>query len=350
MTFSAVDPSPLRSRRYAVLGTGAIGGYYGARLQQAGVEVHYLLHRDYATVRQQGLRIESIQGDFTLPQVHSYDQTGAMPPVDVVIIALKTTHNGLLGALLPPLLGPDTVILTLQNGLDIEANIAAAAPHSPILGGLCFICANKVGPGHIRHLDYGDILMGAYHPQRQAAGVSPLLEAMVTDRSLRTIAADFRAAGIGVDITPDLYLARWRKLVWNVPFNGLSVVLDATTDEMMADPNIVALASALMAEVVTAAAACGEYATPGAGRSLPDDLVDKMLTHTRTMKPYRTSMKIDYDEGRPLEVEAILGNPLRAAQQAGLSVPRLEMLYHQVAALDRRQNRAGIHSRAAARS
>jgi 2-dehydropantoate 2-reductase len=331
MTLSTAESSSSRPRRYAVLGTGAIGGYYGARLQKAGFEVHYLLHRDYAIVQQRGLRIESIQGDFTLPQVHGYDQTKAIPPVNVVIIALKTTRNGLLAELLPPLLGPDTVILTLQNGLDIEAEIAAAAPHQPILGGLCFICANKIGPGHIRHLDYGDILMGSYHPQRQAAGISPLLEA---------IAADFRTAGIGVDITPDLYLARWRKLVWNVPFNGLSVVLDATTEEMMADPSIVTLAEALMAEVVAAAAACGEQATPGTGRSLPHSLVAKMLAHTRTMKPYRTSMKIDYDEDRPLEVEAILGNPLRAAQQAGLPVPRMEMLYQQVAALDRRRNGA----------
>lgn len=324
MMMSSVSPS---ARRYAVIGTGAIGGYYGACLQRAGFEVHYLLHRDYDTVQSQGLRIESVHGDFVLPQVRAYPTAAAMPPVDGVIIALKTTHNDLLQTLLPPLLGPDTVVITLQNGLDIEAPIAAAAPQHLILGGLCFICANKVGPGHIRHLDYGDILMGVYDPQRQAGGESPTLAA---------IAADFQAAGIPTQTTPDLYLARWRKLVWNVPFNGLSVVLDATTDWMITDPDIVALAAALMGEVVTAAAACGEQATPGGGRSLPADLVTQMLDHTRTMKPYRTSMKIDYDEGRPLEVEAILGNPLRAAQAAGVAVPRLEMLYHQVKALDRR--------------
>jgi 2-dehydropantoate 2-reductase len=308
-------------RRYAVLGTGAIGGYYGALLQRSGLAVHYLLHNDYEAVQAQGLSIQSVKGDFTLPQVQAYRHTRDMPPVDGVIVALKTTQNGLLADLLPPLLGPDTVVLTLQNGLAPEADIAAIAPQQTILGGLCFVCANKIGPGQIKHLDYGNILMGQYHPQRQAAGVSDLLQA---------IAADFQAAGIPTDITPDLYLARWRKLVWNVPFNGLSVVLEATTDAMIQDPGVAALAQDLMAEVMAAAAACGDQATPGSGRALPADLGEQMMAHTRTMKPYRTSMKLDYDAHRPLEVEAILGDPTRAAQQAGVAVPLMEMLYRQV--------------------
>ncbi len=314
------------TRRYAILGTGAIGGYYGACLQRAGLDVHFLLHRDYAAVQHHGLKVDSVRGDFCLPDVQAYQQTADMPPVDVIVVSLKTTHNvHLLPHLLPPLLHPDTVILTLQNGLDIEETIAAIAPQSVILGGLCFICSNKIGPGHIHHLDYGSILMGQYDAQRRPAGQSPPLQA---------IAADFKRANLEITLTDDLYLARWQKLVWNVPFNSLSVILDAMTTDMMAHPDARQLAADLMAEVVTAAHACTAQATPKLTRQLPDGIIDRMLTHTADMKPYRTSMKLDFDAKRPLEIEAIVGNPLRAAQKAQVDTPRMAMLYHQLKALD----------------
>ncbi|MEO1093332.1 MAG: putative 2-dehydropantoate 2-reductase [Cyanobacteria bacterium J06638_28] len=323
------SPTQTPKRRYAILGTGAIGGYYGACLQRSGQDVHFLLHRDYDHVQQYGLKIVSIQGDFGLPQVQSYRQVTDMPPADVVVIALKTTQNtALLPQLLPPLLKPDTVIVTLQNGLDVEDTISELAPQNLLLGGLCFICSNKVGPGTIHHLDYGSILLGAYDAQRQPVGLLPELEA---------IGKDFIAAGIEITLTEDLYLARWRKLVWNIPFNGLSVVLNATTTEMMTEPHIRQLAANLMQEVVQAANRCAQQLTPSGDRYLSSEIIDTMLTHTAKMKPYRTSMKIDFDEGRPLEVEAILGNPLKAAQTANVDTPRIEMLYQQLSALDRRQ-------------
>jgi 2-dehydropantoate 2-reductase len=294
--------------------------------------VHFLLHRDFEHVQQSGLRIDSVAGDFVLPQVQAYRQTQDMPPVDVVIVGLKTTQNAiLLPTLLAPLLRPGTVIVTLQNGLDIEPEIAAISPQSPILGGLCFICSNKVGPGHIHHLDYGSVLLGQYTPDRRPGGSSPELVLVVRD---------FAAAGIQVDMTPDLYMARWRKLVWNIPFNSLSVILNATTTEMMDNSNARQLAADIMAEVLTAAHACGQTLAPDCDRTLPPDIIDTMLTHTACMKPYSTSMKIDYDEGRPLEVEAIVGNPLRAAQAVGVTIPRIEMLYHQLKMLDQRQQEA----------
>lgn len=314
------------ARQYAILGSGAIGGYYGACLQRAGQTVHFLLHSDYEHVRQHGLKVDSVEGDFLLSEIQAYKRAEEMPPVDVVIIALKTTQNArLLPKLLPPLLKPETVILTLQNGLDIEDEIAAIAPNQTLFGGLCFICSNKIGPGHIHHIDYGSLLLGAYHPDRRPAGVSPVLEA---------IAHDFTQAGIQIDITDDLYLARWHKLVWNIPFNSLSVILNATTTEMMENPNSRQLAADLMLEVVTAAHACVKVDEATRDRTLPPDLIQTMLDHTATMKPYRTSMKIDFEERRPLEVEAIVGNPLRAAQQAGVDTPRIEMLYHQLKSLD----------------
>lgn len=308
--------------RYAILGTGALGGFYGARLQQAGADVHFLLHRDYEEVQQHGLRIESPEGDFTLPQVNIYCDVAAMPACDVVVVALKSTQNHLLPTLLPPVLHANSIILVLQNGLGLEADVAKIAPVAQVIGGLCFICSNKVGAGHIRHLDYGAITLGAYTPGDRACGIT---------EAMQQIAADFTAAGIPIHLAEDLLLARWRKLVWNIPFNGLSVVLNATTDELVSDRHTYDLAKQLMQEVAQGAAAWG--------RAIGDDFIQKMLDDTVKMKPYRTSMKIDYDERRPLEVEAIFGNPLRSAEQAGVLLPRIAMLYQQLKFLDAR-NRA----------
>ncbi|PSR16106.1 putative 2-dehydropantoate 2-reductase [filamentous cyanobacterium CCP3] len=322
----------MTSRRYAIIGTGAVGGYYGTCLQRGGAEVHFLLHSDYDHVAQYGLVVESVAGDFALPQVQAHRSTATMPTVDVVIAALKTTHNGLLPELLSPILGPETAILTLQNGFGIEDELAAwMGADRAIFGGLCIICANKVGPGTVRHIDYGNLLLGQYRRDRQPAGISPQLEA---------IGQDFRAGQVAVELVSDLRLARWRKLVWNIPFNGLSVVMNATTTEMMADPNIRQLAEQLMVEVLEAAQRDGELISPGQGRHLPKEIVAHMLAHTEQMAPYRTSMKIDFDEGRPLEVEAIYGNPIRAAQAAEAAVPKIEMLYHQLKAIDRRQSKS----------
>ncbi|PSN76201.1 2-dehydropantoate 2-reductase, partial [filamentous cyanobacterium CCP4] len=247
----------MTSRRYAIIGTGAVGGYYGACLQRGGAEVHFLLHSDYDHVSQHGLVVESVAGDFALPQVQAHRSTATMPPVDVVVVALKTTHNGLLPELLPSILGPKTAILTLQNGFGIEDELAAwtsaTGTDRAIFGGLCIICANKVGLGTIRHIDYGNVLLGQYRRDRQPAGISPQLEA---------IGQDFRAGQVAVELVNDLRLARWRKLMWNIPFNGLSVVMNATTTEMMADPDIRQLAEQLMVEVLEAAQRDGELLSP----------------------------------------------------------------------------------------
>ncbi|MBD2098117.1 putative 2-dehydropantoate 2-reductase [Trichocoleus sp. FACHB-591] len=307
------------NRRYAILGTGALGGFYGARLQQAGTEVHFLLRSDYEQVQQQGLVIESPEGNFTLSQVYAYRRVEEMPRCDVVVVALKSTHNHLLPALLPRVLKEDGVVLVLQNGLGLEAEVAQIVGAKRVMGGLCFICSNKVGPGHIRHLDYGAITLGEYAANYQAGGI--------TER-MSQIAQDFTQAGIPIHLAEDLLLARWHKLVWNIPFNGLSVVLNATTDALMADRYTYALAEQLMREVALGAKV--------QSRAIADDFIQKMLDDTVKMKPYRTSMKIDYDEGRSLEVEAIFGNPLRAAQAAGVQLPQIAMLYQQLKFLSNR--------------
>lgn len=308
----------LPSRRsYAILGTGAVGGFYGARLQRVGLEVHFLLNRDYEQVCQTGLKIDSPEGDFTLPQIQAYHSVQQMPACDVVIVALKTTYNHLLPQLLPPVLKESGVVLVLQNGLGVEQEVAKIVGDDRVMGGLCFICSNKVGAGHIQHLDYSQINLGDYQKDYQLRGI--------TDR-MKQISADFERAGIPIQLAHDLYLARWQKLVWNIPFNGLSVVLNARTDEIMANAFSRELVTALMAEVVEGAKSCD--------RQIASSFVEKMIDHTVKMKPYKTSMKLDYDHQKPLEIETILGNPLRVAIANGVALPKISMLYQQIKFLD----------------
>jgi len=206
-------------------------------------------------------------------------------------------------------------VLVMQNGLGIEAQVAEIVGAPPVMGGLCFLCSNKVGPGHIRHLDYGHVGLGKFATR----GIS---------ERMRAIAGDLNRAGIRTQLHEDLAVVRWQKLVWNIPYNGLSVVLNATTSELMAHPHTRQLVEHLMREVVADARACGV--------AINDDIVETMLAYTDKMTPYRTSMKIDYDGRHPMEVEAIFGNPLRAAQTAGASSSLLEELYRQLKFLDAR--------------
>jgi 2-dehydropantoate 2-reductase len=304
-------------RNYAIVGTGALGGFYGAKLQQAGLEVHFLLHRDYQHVKESGLTIESVDGDFTLPSVNAYDRSDRMPTCDVVVVCLKTTHNHLLPAILPALVKPNSVILVLQNGLGTEAQIAQIAqilPHHEIIGGLCFSSSNKVAPGRIRHLlNFGEIKLGAYADGYQAVPITPMMV---------EIAADSRTAGVPISLCPDLLLARYQKLVLNIPHHGLSVVLNATCDRFMADPHTSTLVARLMHEVQLAASAYH--------RDISEEFIQQQLGCDLKMTPCLTSMKIDYDEGRPLEIEAIFGKPLQFARDRGVDLPLISMLHQQL--------------------
>ncbi len=311
----------MSERKYAILGTGALGGFYGAKLQKAGLDVHFLLKSDYEQVSKHGLVVESKNGDFTLTQVNAYNDTEKMPQCDVVVVALKTTQNHLLPQLLPPVVKDDGVVLVLQNGLGVEEEVAQIVGRVRVIGGLCFLCSNKVAPGHIHHLDYGHIILGEYTPNYSPAGI--------TDK-IQQIAADFASADIPIELVEDLLLGRWKKLVWNIPYNGLSVILNARTDELMANVYTRRLVKQLMFEVAAGALS--------SGRIIPDSFIQTILDYTLKMTPYRTSMKIDYDEHRPLEVEAIFGVPLRKAQAVGVNLPQITSIYQQLKFLDARSS------------
>ncbi len=313
----------MSERTYAILGTGALGGFYGARLQKACLDVHFLLNSDYEYVQKNGLAIASPDGDFTLPQVHAYRDVKQMPQCDVVVIAMKTTHNHLLPEMLPSVVKEDGVVLVLQNGLGVEEEVAQIIGNERVIGGICFLTSNKVSAGHIYHQGYKHIVFGEYTADYYPSGI--------TDK-MREIGNDFELAGIPIELAPDLLLERWKKLVWNIPYNGLSVILDATTDELMADSHSLLLVEQLMREVLLGAKSCD--------RLIPDSFIADMLYHTAKLTtPYRTSMKIDYESQRPLEVETIFGNPLRKAIAAGADLPQITCIYQQLKFLDAKNRR-----------
>lgn len=312
-------------RSYAIIGTGAIGGYYGACLQQAGFPVHFLLRSDYEQVRERGLIIQSVKGNFTLPQVHAYADPSEMPSCDVVVVALKTTQNHILPKILPKIVRNDSIILVLQNGLGSEEEIATLVGQNCIIGGLCFICSNKVGAGEIHHLDYGKITLGEYKNNYSSCGITPQIKA---------ISQDLQTAGIDIEVSEDLLLTRWQKLVWNIPYNGLSVVLDAMTNEMMAHSGTRKLIQQIMEEVALGA--------KSRDRVISNAFIQSRLEHTEKMTPYCTSMKIDYDLQRPLELEAIFAKPLQMAASAGIELPRIRMLYQQLQFLESKKKRVNV--------
>jgi 2-dehydropantoate 2-reductase len=293
------------SLRYAVVGSGALGGYYGAKLAHSGCNVHFLMRGDLDAVLRGGMTVRSKDGDFHLPRVHAYGSTGEIGPCDVVLIALKTTSNAALPALIPPLLGPDTTLVTLQNGLGNEELLASHFGAARVMGGLCFVCLNRIAPGVIEHYGHGTLSLGEFKGPPQ-------------DRTMRVV-TDFQQAGIDAKAVQSLITERWRKLVWNIPFNGLGIAAAANVEEVLNDDGLRAEARALMAEVIDAAAKLGYAIRP--------DFIDLQIERSWPMGGYRSSSQIDYEAGREVEVESIWGEPLRQARAGGAGTPRLALLY-----------------------
>ncbi|MFA7403912.1 MAG: putative 2-dehydropantoate 2-reductase [Pelobacteraceae bacterium] len=292
--------------KIAIVGAGALGLYYGALLQRSGEDVHFLLRRDYNAITEKGLRIFSIDGNFTLPHVQGYRTPSEIGPVDLVLVGLKTFANGGYPELVGPLVGDGTQILTLQNGLGNEEALAALFGAERIIGGVAFLCSNRGEPGEVHHLGAGRIVLGEYLRCNQ--------------ERLDRLVALFVKAGVDCRATDDLKRSRWEKLVWNIPFNGLCALLQQPVNILLAQNAGRKLVREIMLEVITAANA------QGLARPIDEGFSDSMLEFTDTMGEYRPSMQIDREEGRQLEIAAILGAPLEYGRRQGIGMPRVEML------------------------
>ncbi|MEO5714950.1 MAG: 2-dehydropantoate 2-reductase [Luteolibacter sp.] len=289
----------------AIVGSGAIGLYYGSRLAAAGEDVKFLMRSDFEAISRHGLKVGSIHGDFDLPDVKAFRTPEEIGPVDLVIVAWKATANDQLAKVLPPLLHEKTQVLTLQNGLGNCECIAEIAGPQNVLGGLCFVCINRLSPGLVSHSGGGRISMGEWREGE-------------TGRA-EEIAKRFQAAKIQGFAVENLRKAQWEKLIWNIPFNGLSVAEGGvTTDVLLAENGQENEIRTVMTEVVQAARALG--------LDLEDELIEANIARTRPMGAYRTSSMIDFVEGREVEVVPIWEEPLRRAKAAGVAMPHTEIL------------------------
>ncbi|MGI8925771.1 MAG: 2-dehydropantoate 2-reductase [Tepidiformaceae bacterium] len=297
--------------RITVVGAGAVGCYYGALLARGGHDVTFVMRRDLEAVRALGLEIRSPNGNFHVA-AHAVARSEDAGPADWVICSLKATAMDQAEGLVRPYVGPETRILALMNGLGIEERLAQWAGGERVFGGMAFVCINRGEPGVVHHLEYGRLSIGHYADDPGELGA---LEALLV------------SGGIEVTPSPNLRAARWEKLCWNIPFNGLSVATGGLgTASIMADSALRALAEGTMREVVATANA--DLAAAASATRLDEDaIVERMMTQTGTMGDYRTSMVIDYVQGNPLEVEAILGEPLRRAELLGIPTPGMAALY-----------------------
>ncbi len=209
--------------RVGVIGSGALGLYYGALLQKASHDVHFLLRRDYQAICRTGLQVTSPRGDFHLAEVNGYRTSREIGPVDLILIGLKAYANDDLVELVRPLVTAETTILTLQNGLGNEELLAAAFGAGHIVGGVAFLCCNRGEPGVVHHLDQGSIRIAEF-----SKGLST--------RVATELAETFNQAGIPCEACSDLTRVRWEKLVWNIPFNGLCALTSLPTDQLAGLP------------------------------------------------------------------------------------------------------------------
>ncbi len=298
----------------AIVGAGAVGAFYGAKLARRGFDVHFLLRSDYAVVRQRGWTIRSKDGDFALApnQVRVYNDPRAMPKADLVIVTLKATSNDVMPSLVAPLIKDDTIVLTMQNGLGNEELLAQHFGAERVVGAMAFVCINRIAPGVVHHIDQGFVRVGEFISAPK-------------DRT-RRIAEMFELSGIDCKVLDDLARGRWDKLIWNIPFNGLGAALDLDTQQLLKTEAGERMVRGLMQEVVAIAKA--------RGIEFPPDQADKKVAITKPMGPYRTSMQIDRQEGRLMEVEAIIGYPVKIADELGVPVPRMKMIHECLALIN----------------
>ena len=298
--------------RIAVVGTGALGGWYAALLAEAGHEVHCLARTDFLAIRQHGLSIRNQGQERRVRVAAASPNATEIGPCDLVVIAIKTTANAALPQLVLPLLGPATVVVTLQNGMGNVESLAQLLPAERIVAGLCFVCINRLAPAVI------DTTLAGY--VRMAAANGPVNPAVT--RSVAT----FAAAGVDCQAEASLEAVLWKKLCWNIPFNGLAIAGGGvTTDRILADPALNERAYLLMKETQAAATA--------RGHAFEDSHIKRQFIVTVGMGAYRPSSLIDYLDGREVEIDGIWGEPYRRGVAAGAHMPETAKLIGEIRSL-----------------
>jgi 2-dehydropantoate 2-reductase len=302
--------------RIAIFGAGGVGGYFGGRLAEAGEEVIFIARGEHLRALQtQGLRVESVQGDFIIQPVHVTDDPAGVGQVDGVLVCVKAWQVKEAAQAIRPLVGPETWVVPLQNGVDAPGELAAVLGTDPVLGGLCGLIAFVVGPGHIRH-----------------AGIEPFitfgeLDNRLSERVEQLRQAFIRAKGVSVDVPDDIQAAMWRKFLLIATWSGLGAITRAPIGVLRSLPETRQLLEQSLREIFEVAKA--------RNIALPADAVSQTLAYIETFPPHGTaSMQRDIMAGRPSELASQNGAVVRLGQEVGVTTPLHAFIYHSLLPLE----------------
>lgn len=303
--------------RVAVFGVGAVGGYFGGRLAQAGYDVTFIARgATLEALRQEGLQVESLQGDFTIWPVQATGDPRQVEPVDVVIVAVKSWQVPEAAEAIRPLLGPETAVLPLQNGVEAPDQLAAALGREHVLGGLCRIIASVARPGHVRHLGMEPAIAFGELDNRLSPRVEALYQAFV-------------AAGLQVEVPADIVAALWDKFLFVTAWGGVGAVTRAPVGVIRSLNETRQLLLQALQEI--------EAVAQARGVTLPAGAVAKKLAFLDSLPPAgTTSMQRDIAGGRPSELEAQTGAVVRLGRAAGVPTPANTAIYHSLLPLELR--------------
>jgi len=293
--------------KIAVFGTGGVGGYFGGRLAQAGAQVHLIARGEHLeSLRNGGLRVHSVRGDFEVSPPAT-DNPEAIGPCDIVLFTVKSFHTRSAASRLKPLIGRDTAIVSLQNGVDNEEIISSVVGASHVMGGIAYIFAEIVGPGVIAHtggpasLQFGE------------------MEGTRSERA-KLLLDECANAGIGAEISDDIRAGLWSKFAFICAVAGMTSAIRLPLGEIRAIPDSWEMFRRLLEEVVAVAAAEGVH--------LPGDLLSRHVSFAESLEPNSySSLHFDMTHGRAMEVEALHGTVVRLGRKHGVPVPMAEAVY-----------------------
>jgi 2-dehydropantoate 2-reductase len=295
--------------RIAVVGAGGVGGYFGGKLAHAGVDTTFIARgATLQALRTSGLRVESIEGDFSIPTVQATDDPSSIGQVDAILIAVKAWQVGEVAATLRPMIGPATVVVPLENGVEAPEILATILGREHVLGGLCAIVSFIVEPGHIRHAAFEPFVMFGELDNRPSERSSRL-------RDL------FLQAGVKADVPKDIHHSMWSKFLFITPMSGIGAITRVPVDVWRVVPEVRALAEQMLKEIIAVAAA--------RGIALGDDAVQRTWQRYLAMAPGSTaSLQRDLMGGRPSELDAQLGAVVRLGRESDVPTSATELLYH----------------------
>ncbi|MCC6766952.1 MAG: ketopantoate reductase family protein [Deltaproteobacteria bacterium] len=300
--------------RILIAGTGAVGGFFGASLARAGHDVTFLARgANLAALRAAGLTVESIDGDFHVSRLTAVDDVGGLEPFALVFFTVKSYDTAAVARQIAPVVREDSVVLSLQNGVENETLLASALDLPPLMGAMTEIGAELVAPGVVRHVAEGTIFFGELTGHESPRG--------------RTLATLLTEAGIRHRLTREIAVGLWGKLMWNAAHNAVTALTHTTAGTAARIPATADVLRAAMHEVVAVARAQGIQLDPAR--------VETTIAFSRDhLDTLRTSMLQDLERGRRLEYDAINGAVLRFGEAVGVATPVNRVLYGLLAALD----------------